>query len=131
MDGNDAMYICICYGKYVFLVISQFVYLNICFSVHALYIHVNRLGLYIFTGCYTYIPKIHIYCNIYIYIHTFPSSFHHDVYLLMISFHFKTEILMKGKGNILEGNPERQKKTSTFTNSFKKKPSDQKLFEHV
>ena len=27
--------------------------------------HVNRLDLYIFTGCYTHLPKIHIDRNIY------------------------------------------------------------------
>ena len=27
--------------------------------------HVNRLDLCIFTGCFTYLPKIHIYRNIY------------------------------------------------------------------
>ena len=26
--------------------------------------HVDRLSLYIFTGCYTYLPKIHVYRTI-------------------------------------------------------------------
>ena len=51
----------ICYGKYVFLVSLYFVYLHsIYMLLCACTSHVNRLGLCIFTGCYAYLPKIHV-----------------------------------------------------------------------
>ena len=64
----------LCYGKFVFLVSLAFVYL--CTTLRICTFHVNRLSLCIFTGRYTYLPKIYIYCNIYAtskYVYTQPS----------------------------------------------------------